>query len=190
MGEMTSHKADLMIHPVRLRIAIELTNRMMTPKQLAMVLPDIPPATLYRQINLLLEGGIVEVVDETPVNGAIERTYRLTERSTGLSIEDMENVTPDEHVLYFNTFTVSLMETFTRYMSHTDLENIGHDGMSYNRAVIYLNPQERLEFQQAVMDLLSQFMFKPNTSDRKRFTLASIVIPDERDQQNVKYDAE
>ena len=177
---MSSHKADLLLHPVRLRIVTELINQPLTPSQLALALPDIAQATLYRQINLLLEGAIIEVETENRVNGAVERTYRLVQAN--LSVDDMRNVSQEEHKVYFNTFALSLMETFSRYIEQTPPDDIGSDGMSYNRAVLYLNDDERQQFQKAIMEIMMKFMSKSNTVDRKRFTLASIVIPDEREK--------
>jgi len=179
---MPSIKADLLLHPVRLRIVTELMNRPMTPGQLAATLPDIAQATLYRQINTLQESGVIEVTEETPVKGAVERTYSLVTGSVNLSPEDMRGVSREEHAVYFNTFAASLMETFAHYINHVDLKTIGADGMSYNRAVIYLNAEERAAFQKAVTELIGQYMALPPTPDRNRFTLASIVIPDEREQ--------
>jgi Fe2+ or Zn2+ uptake regulation protein len=36
----------------------------MTAKDLAQTMPDVPLTTLYRQINLLVEGGLLKVVEE------------------------------------------------------------------------------------------------------------------------------
>jgi DNA-binding transcriptional ArsR family regulator len=179
---MPSPKADLMLHPVRLRIAVELANHPMTPRQIAAALPDVPQASLYRQINTLLEGGLLEVTDETPVNGAVERTYALARGGRGLSPEEMRGISADEHVTYFSTFAASLIDSFQQFISGTDLDTLEKQGMSYNRAVIYLTTQERVEFQQEVVGLLSRYMSQLPAPDRQRFTLASIVIPDERNQ--------
>ncbi len=181
IGAMSHNKADLLLHPIRIRIMTELINQQYTTAQLGTALPDVPQATLYRHMKMLQDGGIIEVIEETPVNGAIERTYRLTKGAHRLSPEDLQGVTPEEHIFYFNTFVASLVETFARYVNHADLDNMVEDGMSYNRAVIYLSPEERIEFQQAMMQLVSQYISLPASPDRQRFNLASIVIPDERE---------
>lgn len=181
IDEMSYTKVDLLLHPIRIRIMTELINQQYTTAQLAKALPDVPQATLYRHMKMLQDGGIIEVIEEKPVNGAIERTYHLTKGAHRLSPEDLQGMTSDEHVFYFNTFVASLIETFARYVNHADLDNIGEDGMSYNRAVIHLSPKERTEFQQAMMQLVSQYIGLSASPDRQRFNLASIVIPDERE---------
>jgi hypothetical protein len=174
------HKADLLLHPVRLRIMTEIVGKQLTPRQLAAALPDVPQATLYRQINILLEGEILEVAEETPVSGAVERTYRLRQDAERLSAEEMHAISAEDHLQYFNVFAASLIEHFARYIQQRDPEDFELDGMSYNRAVLYLSDEERATFQQEVMTLIGSVMTNQPSSERKRYTLASVVIPDER----------
>ena len=56
---MNKIKEDLLFHPVRLRIVLATAGRQVTAQQLAGELPDIPQATLYRNINMLTNGGIL-----------------------------------------------------------------------------------------------------------------------------------
>ena len=59
-----SAPAELIFHPVRLRVIVALARSTpMTAQQLAEVLGDVPPATLYRHLNKLLVGGILRVVE-------------------------------------------------------------------------------------------------------------------------------
>ncbi|NNJ11357.1 helix-turn-helix domain-containing protein [Chloroflexales bacterium ZM16-3] len=51
---MSTSPADLLLHPIRLRIIVALTVQQLTVQQLAGVLPDVPQATLYRQIHKLV----------------------------------------------------------------------------------------------------------------------------------------
>jgi DNA-binding transcriptional ArsR family regulator len=173
-------KADLLLHPVRLRIMTEIVGKQLTPRQLAAALPDVPQATLYRQINILLESNILEVVEETPVSGAVERTYQLRQGAERPPTEEMRDFSDDDHLRYFNIFMASLIEHFTRYVQQRDSAHFEQDGMSYNRAVIYLTAEERVKFQQDVMALVGGVMANTPSPDRQRYTLASIVIPDER----------
>ena len=178
---MSKPKADLLLHPVRLRILTEIVGKTLTPRQLAAALPDIPQASLYRQINTLLEGDILEIAEETPVGGAVERTYRVKQGAERLTDADLQGLSDDDHLRYFVVFTASLIESFSRYIQQRDAEAAEYDGMSYNRAVIYLTSEERARFQQEFMQVLSRVISNPPSPERQRYTLASIVIPDERD---------
>lgn len=179
---MARTKSDLLLHPVRMRIMTELAGRRMSPGQLATTLPDVAQATLYRHIKQLQENGIIEVVEETAVNGATERTFAVAAGQGRLTDDDLQGVTPAEHKHYFATFAASLIDAFSRYVDQADLPNMGADGASYNRAVIYLSDSEKEQFQTDIVNLLQAVMQNNPSPQRKRFTLASIVIPDERSQ--------
>ncbi len=178
---MAQSKSDLLLHPVRMRLVTELAGRQMTPSQLAAALPDVPQATLYRQINRLLEGGVFEVVAEQVVNGATERTYAVVGGAARLSLDERQTITPEQHVRYFSTFAAVLIDAFTRYVQQADPTKVAEEGLSYNRAVIYLSDAERAAFQEQIIQLVGQVMANQPTPERKRYTLASVTIPEERD---------
>ena len=70
--------ADLLLHPVRLRIVKAfLGERALTTGQLAEELEDVPSGSLYRHVALLVKAGVLQVVAERRVRGAVERTYML-----------------------------------------------------------------------------------------------------------------
>jgi hypothetical protein len=69
---------DLLLHPLRHRLVAAMSAGKNTAKALGAALPDIPTATLYRQIKKLEEAGVITVVDTRPARGAVERIYALT----------------------------------------------------------------------------------------------------------------
>lgn len=177
---MSQSKSDLLLHPVRLRLVTELAGRPMTPGQLAAAMPDVPQATLYRHINRLLQGGVFEVVAEQVVNGATERTYGVMAGAERLTAVEMQSVTPEQHIRYFSTFAAALIDAFSRYVQQADPATLGEDGLSYNRAVIYLSDGERQVFQEQILNLVGSVMTNQPTPERQRYTLASVTIPEER----------
>jgi DNA-binding transcriptional ArsR family regulator len=74
---MTAPSAAL-LHPVRLRLVGALAAGPRTASQLSAALPDVPSATLYRQLGKLVEAGVLVVTATRPVRGAVEKTYTLT----------------------------------------------------------------------------------------------------------------
>ena len=178
---MARSKADLILHPARLRIMTEFGGRQMTPRQLTSVLPDIPQATLYRHIKALLHGGILEVVGEQEVNGSVERTYAVVKGAGRLSFDELKGLSAEEHLRYFTVYAVKLIDDFADYLREVNLEHIGRDGMSYSTAAIYLNDAERAQFQEEVVALIGRVLSNAPAPDRKRYSLSSIVIPDGKD---------
>lgn len=101
---MNKVKEDLLLHPVRLRILLTTAGRRVTAQQLATELPDIPQATLYRNINTLAAAGILSVVQERRVRNTIEKTYALPEQDLRLTKEDLENADPEDYVRLFTQY--------------------------------------------------------------------------------------
>lgn len=177
---MAQSKSDLLLHPVRIRLVTELAGRQMTPRQLAETMPDVSQATLYRQINRLLKGGVFEVVSEQIVNGATERTYGVVSGAARLTAVEMQSITPEQHIRYFSTFAAMLIDTFTRYVQQAEPDTLVDEGLCYNRAVVYLSEAERAAFQEQITNLVGSVMANQPTPERRRYTLASITIPEER----------
>src|SRR3954467_15634641 len=77
---------ELLLHPVRLRIVHALSgDRTLTTSQLCALLPDVSKGTVYRQVGLLAEGGLLDVAGEQRVRGAVERRYRLHRERAGIA---------------------------------------------------------------------------------------------------------
>jgi hypothetical protein len=73
-----SSTVELLLHPVRLRIVQAFLGRPdLTTAALRDQLPDVPAASLYRQVAMLVDAGVLAVVAERRVRGAVERTYAL-----------------------------------------------------------------------------------------------------------------
>lgn len=174
---MSTGKADLILHPIRLKIVTELANRPKTTTEIATLLPQVARATLYRHIKLLADGGVLEVVNETNVNGAIERTYQVTEGGGRLSSEDLRDLSMADHLRYFTTFVATLIDTFAEYAYTTPLETLFDKGLAYNRAVVHLSDEERLQFQEEIHAVVTKMMTLPAAPNRRKYTLAQAVIP-------------
>lgn len=170
-------KADLILHPIRLKIVTELANRRMTTGEIAALLPHVARATLYRHIKTLADGGILEVVEESPVNGAIERTYQVTQGGGRLSSEELAVVSAKEHIHYFTTFVATLIDSFADYIYATPLDHLLESGLSYNRAVVHLSDAERAHFTAELNQLAERMLSLPPAPHRNRYTLAQTVIP-------------
>src|SRR5690606_38147985 len=84
-----SPTVELVLHPVRLRIVQAfLGARRLTTAGLQRELADVTPATLYRHVGALHDGGVLEVVEERHVRGATERTYALRTEAASVPPEE------------------------------------------------------------------------------------------------------
>src|SRR5688572_10686821 len=87
-------KLDLILHPVRLRILMALAGNDMTTQELTRLVGDVPASSIYRHVNRLIAGGLIEVVAERQVRGTVEKTLRAT-TSASIGAEEAKAMSAD-----------------------------------------------------------------------------------------------
>lgn len=174
---MTERKADVVLHPTRMRILVLLSGQQMTAQQLAKALPDVPQATLYRHINALAQHQIISVVGERQVRGTTEKLYKLDDQSARLGANDLETATKQDHLRYFTTFVVSLLNDFTRYLDQHEQPNPGLDGVRYNKGTLYLSDNELNELQNAFRSMLIPFLANKPDTHRHQYIFSTTLLP-------------
>jgi DNA-binding transcriptional ArsR family regulator len=174
---VVSAKANLIMHPIRLRIVQALLgDRQLTPQQLADLLPDVPQATLYRHINKLVDGGVLVVAAERRARGAVEKFYAVSDYAVTLTAEDFANASRDDHMHAFTTFVASLLADFGRYLQR-DAIDFERDGVGYRQVALYLNDEEFVQMAAALNTALRPFLELPPAPDRRRRMLSNVLIP-------------
>lgn len=175
--------ADLLLHPVRLRIVQALLgHRALTTGELATELPDVPPATLYRQVAVLAGAGVLEVVGERKVRGAVERTYRLVLEAASVGAEEAAAMDVEQHRRAFATFVAALLADFDRYLDGSGgAPDLVGDGVGYRQAALWLTDEEfgilLAELQAAVMSRMAN---RP-AAGRRRRVLSTVLLPADPD---------
>ena len=102
---MSTPRAELLLHPVRIRIMqLAASAPDLTARQLADALPDVPPATLYRHLGRLVEAGLLTVIEERPVRGATEKVYALPDGDPLQVLPHREDASAEEHFRAFLGF--------------------------------------------------------------------------------------
>ena len=170
-------RADLILHPVRLRIILAFAGGLrLTPQQVAAALPDVPQATLYRQIERLYRGGALAVAAERRVRGAVERTYVLAEGGASLSPADLAKSSRDDHLGYFTAFAAGLIAQFEQYLERPEIDLL-QDGVGYRQVVLNLSDEELMEMAGALNVALGRFLAYEPKSGRQRRMLATVLFP-------------
>lgn len=178
---MSDSKVDLIFHPIRIRIVAELTGREMTVKDLASALPDVAQATLYRHINTLLEGGLVEIVEENPVRGTVERVYALREGSLNLAPEDFAGMSRPDYEEGFAMILASFMADAKRYMDYQERAgkeiNPAADKVGLTKIQVHMSEEEYATMFQQFCAMLDGIMHNKPGSGRKRYSLGFLLFP-------------
>src|SRR6266567_5461566 len=169
--------ADLLLHPIRLRIVQAfLGDRALTTSALAAELADVPAASLYRHVARLVNAGVLAVVTERRVRGALERTYVLRLTAASIGLDELAAMSPDEHRQAFMAFVAGLLGDFDRYLARGDIDFL-RDGVRYNMAGLWLDDAELTELQRELLRVLQPRLANPPAPGRKRRILGTILLP-------------
>jgi hypothetical protein len=170
--------ADLLLHPVRLRIVKAfLGDRALTTSQLAEQLDDVPVASLYRHTARLLNGGVLQVVAEERIRGAVERTYTLRPAAAQMHPDEVAAMSAEEHTHAFMAFIAGALQDFDRYVA-TKPTNPTKDGAGYRLAAMWLSDAEYNEFLQDLAAVIQPRVANAPKGNRRRRMLYGVALPD------------
>ncbi|WP_043498279.1 helix-turn-helix domain-containing protein [Georgenia sp. SUBG003] len=171
---------EILLHPVRLQVVHAfLGGRSLTTADLRGELPDVPAATLYRQVAALVRGGVLETVGERPVRGAVERTYRLAaDAPTAVGAEDARGMSRRDHEQAFLTFALGLVADHDRYLAGDDVD-LARDQVGYRRAALDLTDEETARLVADLRAAVAPYRDLPGAPGRRRRILATVLLPTE-----------
>ncbi|HZW03470.1 MAG TPA: helix-turn-helix domain-containing protein [Anaerolineaceae bacterium] len=168
---------DLILHPVRMRLMMTLSGAELTPQQLSERLPEVPPATLYRHVSALHKAGLLHVVAERPVRGAIEKVYTADPHRSVLGTKDLEGLKKDDHLRLFIAFMSGLLRNFQQYLETHSHPDYARDGVGFRQIPLHLDDEEFIQMAQALNKALIPFVQKEPAPHRKLRYFATIVMP-------------
>ncbi|WP_328615471.1 helix-turn-helix domain-containing protein [Amycolatopsis sp. NBC_00355] len=170
--------ADLLLHPVRMRILQALFDAdPLTTAQLRERISDVAPATMYRQIAVLAEAGVLEVAQERRVRGTIERSYRVRKEEAVVDPAARAAMSKEDHLRSYTTFAASLLGDFDRYLAHENADPHA-DGVVYRQAAVWLT-EEEFEVMVEEIEKAVVSRFENPREGRVRRVVSLVVVPDE-----------
>ena len=174
---MTS--ADLLLHPVRLRILQAfLGDRALTTAHLRAEMPDVAPASLYRHVALLVDAGVLSVVGERRVRGAVERTYVLRVAAASVNLDELERMSREDHRQLFMAYVAGLLGDFDRYLEREDIDLL-RDGVSFRLAGLWLDDAEFAELVRELIRVIQPRLANAPKPGRRRRILGTVLLPGE-----------
>lgn len=174
---MTDPKADLILHPIRMRILQSLAIRgNRTAKQLLDELGGVPQATLYRHLDKMLKANIIGVAEENKVRGTVEKVYTLSPGGQTVTPSDTTQASAGEHMQLFLRFTASLIGDFGEYVRQPEYDLV-QDGVSFRQVHLELSDEEYRSLLQEIRGAMAKYAGNAPGADRRRRMLSTIVIP-------------
>lgn len=166
--------ADVVMHPVRLRIIQQIGGGRRTTAELRAALPDVAQATLYRHVAALVDAGVLAVVDERRVRGTTERTLALGER--GAQIDRAELAEMDALALQqaFLAFLASLGEQFDRV--NAAAEPGIRDFLGFGTTQLHVGTAELADIQAGLAQLLAPY--REAREGTRPVHLSTVLLPE------------
>ncbi|MFE3198853.1 helix-turn-helix domain-containing protein [Embleya sp. NPDC059237] len=167
----------LLAHPIRLRIVHAMGGgRLLTTAQLCARVPEASKATVYRHIDLLVGGGILEVAEEHRVRGAVERHYRLCRERAVIGVEVVRALTLDEHRQAFATAMTALLAEFNAYLDREEADPVV-DQVGYRQHALWLSPTELTEMISELRAAIAPRLANSPSPERTQYLLSPIHFP-------------
>ncbi|GAA4555485.1 helix-turn-helix domain-containing protein [Planotetraspora kaengkrachanensis] len=171
---------ELLAHPVRLRIVHAMRGgRELTTAQLCDRIPDASKAMVYRHVDVLTTGGILEVAGERRVRGAVERRYRLRLDRIVVDADAVATLSPDDHRRVFATSMAVLAAEFNAYLDRESSDPAA-DLVGYRQHAVWLS---RGELEQMIINLrrvLLPLLANQPAPDRAQYLLSPVFFPIEQ----------
>lgn len=171
---MAETGADVILHPVRMRIISTLFGRRLTTQQIGLALPEVAQATLYRHLSRLVKAEVVMVIAQRPVRGVMEKVYALAENSVQL---DPHGMGREDWERGFAAFTASLLGQFMAYLRQEGADPVS-DGISFRTGALNLSDAELAQLRANLQAAFVPFLDNLPTPERRRRLLSAIIVPD------------
>lgn len=173
---------QLMLHPIRLRIVNAVFDgQPFTTSQLRQRLPDVPKATMYRHVGLLVECGLIEIEGEERKAGAVERTYRLHPARTVIDGAAAAAMSNDDHRRGFAAAMASLIGEFEVYLSRHGVDPTA-DMVTYRQVSVWLTDAEKAALYDDLIAAIRSRLDHGPSADRRRHLLSTIMFPTHVDE--------
>lgn len=170
--------SELLLHPVRLRIVqAMLGHAQTTTRELADRLGDVAPATLYRHVAALVDGGVLEVAAETRVRGATERSLRLDVSRTSVDPDDDGLVDAGRARAGFLAYLASLASAFDDYLA-APRSTLEADLVGFRQVAVFATDEEWREVAATIRDALLPLTERAERPDgARRRILGTVSLP-------------
>ena len=176
------NKVDILMHPVRVKISQALMRNKengLSPREMLEMIKDVPQATLYRHIQVLLDAGIIRILKEKKVRSVSEKYYTLNEEQARLTSDDWQKATSDEKINYYSYYQLTLLNQYKNYL--TRLNSDSKDHSTFTITELKLDEEDFKNFQTELNNLMMKYYnskSKETKRDAPNRTIGVTIIPE------------
>lgn len=177
-----SNKVEILMHPVRIKICQALLRHKgegLTPLEMVKVLKDVPQATLYRHIQVMVDSGIVNVIREKKVKSVSEKYYALNEDEIRIDGDEWGKVSIEEKLNYISYYQLLLMTQYQNYLEKLEQKNCQEDRSTFSVVELKINENHFTQFQNELNELMIKYYhIKNDETEVPVRTVAITIIPE------------
>ena len=153
-------------------IQVIMIKKEATSAEIGEELQDIPRASLYRHIKVLLDAKIITVVKEEFKRGSVEKTYAIAPQMP------YDN-TNEEYNSLIQSALMGLQGDFYRYFNG-DNPDPQRDLLTVGTASLMMSDEEMMEFIKAYGNLLQKYMSNKPVEGRTGRQVTLVISPKEQ----------
>lgn len=167
---------EVIMNPLRMRIVQYLMlHEKGSSAEIHEALCDIPTASLYRHIKILLDAGCLEIAEKKQVRGTVKKVYRLSKSPPGAA-------TQQDAAMLVQSTLLSLAATFQQYFADPN-NDPQKDMISLSTSTLMLTDAEYGTFIEKLGNLLNEVIFNKAENGRKPRRLTVISSPCEETEK-------
>ncbi|MEB2281334.1 helix-turn-helix domain-containing protein [Lysinibacillus xylanilyticus] len=175
------NKAEVLMHPVRMKILQALMHDKeegLSTLEMISIIKDVPQATLYRHIQILMDENIIKIVKERKVRSVTEKFYALNEGAEKLSQEDWTQLTIKQKLNYVSNYQLALLSQYQNYLNSLDEEERLADLATFSFIDLTLTTNQFKSFENELNDLIIKYYNMADSSkETETKTIAINIIP-------------
>ena len=174
--EFNRHIVDCLSDPYRCQLFVEiLRGTCSKASELHNRCPNIPRATMYRNLKRLTDDGLIEVVDEVKKRGTVERTYAPVR----MVFDDVESaLMSNPSGMYFSMFmqyVLNFVQQFREFCDDPDADLFHESGFSMSP--ILATREEIDDAMREIADIIGRLRENEPAEGRKFHTIGLILSP-------------
>ena len=154
-------------------IQVIMIKKEATSAEIGEELPDIPRASLYRHIKVLLDAEIITVIKEEFKRGSMEKTYAIEPQRP---YDD----TNEEYNSLIQSALMGLQGEFYRYFNGENPDP-QRDLLTVGSASLMMSDDEMMEFIKSYGELIQRYMPNKATEGRRVRKVTFVISPNEGD---------
>lgn len=174
-GELMHSKADVLIHPVRMKILqalLHMKKEGLSTLEMITIIKDVPQATLYRHIQILMDENIIKIVRERKIRSVTEKFYALNEHAAKFSEEDWRKLTKKQKLTYMSYYQLTLLSKYQHYLSSLEEKGSESDLATFSLHDLTLTTDQFVSFEHELNNLLTKYY---NMADSNKGSETKII---------------